>query len=54
MAVRGLWRVAKFGPAAATTTPEPRIASEAKAGSKMSAVRRTSAWPGGAVRGASR
>ena len=47
MAVRGLWRVAKFGPTAVTTTSAPRMASAAKPGSKMSGPMRISAWPGG-------
>ena len=47
MVVRGLWRVAKFGPTAVTTTSAPRMALAAKPGSKMSRLMRISAWPGG-------
>ena len=51
MAVRGLWRTAKFGPAAATTTSAPCTASPARAGSRMSGAMRTSTWLGGGAGG---
>ena len=54
MAVRGLWRAVKFGPAAATTVSAPRTASAAKAGSKMSGAMRMRAGVGGGVGGAAR
>jgi hypothetical protein len=47
--VRGLWRVAKFGPMAMTTTSAPRMTRAAKPGSKMSGATRISAWPPGGV-----
>ena len=43
MVVRGLWRVAKFGPTAVTTTSAPRTAQAARPGAKMSGLMRISA-----------
>ena len=52
MAVRGLWRVVKFGPTAETTASAPLTARRAKAGSKTSGAMRVSA--GGDAAGACR
>src|SRR5215467_3126560 len=50
--VLGLWRLAKLGPRAVTTTSAPWMAWAAKPGSKMSGLTRISAWPAGGTCGA--